>query len=123
MRVTPVVLIASAAWLASPIPGAPAVADRTQGHVEGTVRNEEGLAIPGAQVTGPSQLSATANGDGFYRLDNVGAGEVDLRAAAAGYRTSTVRVRVVDDSTTRADFALSREAVARSRGDPPVTGH
>jgi hypothetical protein len=123
MRVTPLVLIASAAWLASPIPAAPAAADRTQGHVEGTVRNEEGIAIPGAQVTGPSQLSATANDDGFYRLDNVGAGEVDLRAAAAGYRTSTVRVRVVDDSTTRADFALVREAVARSRADPPVTSH
>lgn len=115
MRVTPVVLIASAAWLASPIPAPPAGSDRTQGHVEGTVRNEEGIAIPGAQVTGPSQLSATANGDGFYRLDNVGAGEVDLKAAAPGYRTSTVRVRVVDDSTTRADFALSREIRVDSR--------
>lgn len=115
MRVTPSVLILTAAWLAAPASATPALPERVQGHVEGAVRNEEGIAIPGAQVTGPSQLSATTNADGFYRLDNVVVGEVDLRAAAAGYRTSTVRVRVVDDSTTRADFALAREIGVNSR--------
>jgi hypothetical protein len=81
------------------------------GTVEGSVRNLEGNPIEGARVRGPSQLEAITNADGVYRLDNVGAGEVSVTAGAAGYRPTTITIRVVDDSATMANFVLRPDSL------------
>lgn len=85
------------------------------GVIEGSVRNAQGTGIAGARVRGPSQLEATTNADGVYRLDNVGAGEVTVTAGAAGYHPGTIMVRVVDDSASQANFVLKPDSLPARR--------
>lgn len=85
------------------------------GTIEGSVKNPEGGGIAGARVRGPSQLEATTNAEGVYRLDNVGAGEVSVTAGASGYRPVTITVRVVDDSASSANFVLQPDSLPAHR--------
>lgn len=85
------------------------------GTIEGSVNNLQGTGIAGAKVRGPSQLEATTNAHGVYRLDNVGAGEVTLTAGAPGYHAATLTVRVVDDSSTQASFVLKPDSLPDRR--------
>lgn len=106
-RIAPVLILAASAIM---LPAAVGHHQpRDPGTIEGSVTNEAGGAIAGARVKGPSQLEATTNTDGVYRLDNVGSGAIAVTAAAPGYRAATLTVRVVDDSSTQANFTLKAD--------------
>ena len=83
--------------------GAGAVLAQT-GSVEGTVRNAQtSNPIAGTRVTvRGTQLAATTNANGYYRIDNVPVGTQELQAVALGYNSITVANAVV-----RADRVLT----------------
>ena len=99
-----------AGLLAGPLMLDPSGSPRTTGptgSIEGVVRGDSTTPLAGALVAvDGTTRTATTGKDGRYRIDGVPAGEVRLRARAAGYgaetRTDTVRAGQV----TRADFIL-----------------
>ncbi len=79
------------------------------GTIAGTVEDEQGQPIAGANVsTSPGGQSATTNGSGQYTIGNVPIGTYGVTASASGYTSSTVmNVIVSPDATSTADFALA----------------
>jgi len=91
------------------------------GNIEGMVADKtHGTGIAGATVTiggdannpmnPPHELATDA--DGHYRFENIGVGERTVTAAKAGYRTASVGVTVVKNSTVTADLELERTGAA-----------
>lgn len=66
----------------------------SRGTVSGTVRDQNGAVVPGAQVVLVSgataqERSAVTSGEGFYRFDAVDLGEYSLRFSGQGFGTVT----------------------------------
>lgn len=69
--------------------------------------------LPGVQVHLPEhQIGAITDNVGRYRLNNVPAGEVLVRADLIGYGTSQRTVTIADDQAVTVDFELMQEALA-----------
>ncbi|TVR63023.1 MAG: hypothetical protein EA422_10200, partial [Gemmatimonadales bacterium] len=92
----------------------PAVAAQQTGTVEGTVTDARtGALVGSAQVSiVGTQRGTLAGSDGRYRIANVTAGEVQVRATFIGYRTQTQTVTLQAGQTVTVDFALEQSAVA-----------
>jgi hypothetical protein len=89
------------------------LAQGTTGKIEGTVKDQSGAPIVGAQVliTG-SAFSATTNEVGYYFLNNVPAGVVTVRAQYIGYAPNEVRnVRVLAGQTMTVNPVLEQRAI------------
>ena len=88
-------------------------AQGTTGKVEGTVRDQSGAPIAGAQVLiVGSAFSSTTNEQGYYFLNNVPAGVMTVRAQFIGYAPSEVRnVRVFAGQTHTVNLALEQRAI------------
>jgi len=99
--VAPVAVLLAAA--ATPVLGQGA-----SGKVEGTVRDQAGAPIANAQVfIVGTTYSATTNNEGYYFINNVPAGTVQLQASFIGYkRTRLADVRVFGGQTITQDIAL-----------------
>jgi TonB-linked SusC/RagA family outer membrane protein len=100
-----VVLAAASALRAQP-PAAPTV-------IEGTVRDAgSGAGLPNAQVfVAGTQLGASTNAAGAYRIVNAPAGSVQVRVRLLGFAQASQAVTVAPGATARADFGLQRSAV------------
>lgn len=78
------------------------------GAVAGTVVDEEGNTLPGANISIPgTQRGTTTDGEGRYVLDNLDPQTYTLRASFVGYLSQDQEVTVEAADTTRVDFTLS----------------
>ncbi len=80
------------------------------GRIEGTVTDEEGAAVPFANVLiEGTHIGAASNVDGGYTIRNVPPGAYTVRASAVGYRAETASVKVTEGMTATHDFTLSED--------------
>ncbi|MFI5278910.1 MAG: carboxypeptidase regulatory-like domain-containing protein [Gemmatimonadales bacterium] len=88
-------------------------AQGTTGKIEGTVRDQAGAAVAGAQVLiVGSAFSSTSNEQGYYFINNVPAGVMTVRAQYIGYAPSEVRnVRVFAGQTMTVNLQLEQRAI------------
>ena len=91
-----------------------AVSAQQTGTIEGTVTDARtGALVGSAQVSiVGTQRGTLAGTDGRYRIANVTAGEVQIRATFIGYRTQTQTVTLQPGQTLTVDFALEQTALA-----------
>ena len=84
------------------------------GTVQGTVTDARtGANLGSAQVSiVGTQRGTLSAGDGTYRIANVSAGEVQVRATFLGFATSTQTVTVQAGQTVTVNFQLSPSALA-----------
>jgi hypothetical protein len=89
------------------------VAQTSTGKIEGTVRDQAGAPLAGAQVIiVGSAFTATTNESGYYFMNNVPAGVMTLRGQYIGYAPAEVRnVRVFAGQTMTVDMALEQRAI------------
>ncbi len=104
---------ATAAALALTFGAGQLFAQGTTGKVEGTVRDQSGAPIAGAQVLiVGSAFASTTNEQGYYFLNNVPAGVMTVRAQFIGYAPAEVRnVRVFAGQTMTVNLALEQRAI------------
>jgi hypothetical protein len=89
------------------------LAQGTTGKIEGTVKDQSGAPVSGAQVliTG-STYSATTNEQGYYFINNVSAGVITVRGQYIGYAPAEVRnVRVFGGQTMTVNLTLEQRAI------------
>jgi hypothetical protein len=88
-------------------------AQGTSGKIEGTVRDQAGAPIAGAQVLiVGSAFSSTSNEQGYYFINNVPVGVMTVRAQYIGYAPAEVRsVRVFAGQTMTVNLALEQRAI------------
>ena len=93
--------------------GAGALHAQATGKIEGHVRDQSGAPVASAQVVIlGTAFVATANGQGYYFINNVPAGSVDLKAVFVGYRAVTATgLRVLTGQTMTQDFVLEQSAI------------
>jgi hypothetical protein len=89
------------------------LAAQATGKVEGRVRDNAGAPIANAQVfVVGTAFSALTNAQGYYFINNVPVGSVDMRSAFVGYRPVVARgVLVRGGQTSTQDFALEASVV------------
>lgn len=97
---------------------ASAQAQGTTGQVVGVVRDDQGLAVPGATVsvqntsTGFSR-SAVSGVDGAYQIPGLPAGRYGLNAEMSGFQSRAIKDVVVNvAATTSVDFKLSVKSMS-----------
>ena len=88
-------------------------AQGTTGKLEGTIRDQSGAPIAGAQVLiVASSFSSTTNEQGYYFINNVPVGFVVVRAQFIGYAPAETRnVRVEAGQTRTVNLALEQRAI------------
>jgi len=88
-------------------------AQGTTGKIEGTVRDQSGAPIAGAQVLiVGSAFASTTNEQGYYFLNNVPAGVMTVRAQYIGYAPAETRnVRVFAGQTMTINLNLEQRAI------------
>src|SRR5512141_823008 len=89
------------------------LAAQATGKVEGRVRDNAGAPIANAQVfVVGTAFSALTNAQGYYFINNVPVGSVDMRSAFVGYRPVVARgVLVRGGQTSTQDVALEASVV------------
>ena len=109
--------VALAAWLVGPSQGLAQVSTAT---VNGTVTDEQGAVIPGAELaltntaTGV-MLSTQTNEAGLYRLQNLQVGEYTLEASSEGFTTQRLEpFTLTVNQTTTLDFPMQIGAVTET---------
>jgi TonB-dependent receptor len=105
-------LLLPAGFLGAQSAGTGTIAGRVAHGAAGAFLNNVRLAVDGTAI------EAFSNESGEYRLVNVPAGEVTVRAAAAGRGTQSVRVRVEAGQTVQRDFDLGASTAATGPGVP-----
>jgi len=84
------------------------------GSVSGTVTDENGNGLPGANlVLSGTSLGAATDSDGAYRINNVPPGSYTITATYIGYQSASQSVNVGDGGAT-SNFSLEVDAVALS---------
>ncbi len=90
----------------------PAFAQGTNGLIEGSVLDQQGLALPGVVVTATNtstglSRSATTDAAGTYRIGGLPVGVYEVKAALTGFSAQTRRANVNVESTTEVPFRMS----------------
>jgi hypothetical protein len=91
----------------------PAYGQATSGNLAGVVKDSTGAAVPKASITATNESTGvtsttTSNGAGEFLIQNLPASDYDLKAAAAGFTSSTLNgIHVVLNSTATANIALA----------------
>jgi len=92
---------------------APSAAAQDTGSVEGSVVDETGAALPGANVVIPdTDRGSSTDASGTFELTGLEPGTYNLRASFVGYLSSTKQVQVEAGATSQVRFTL-RPDVAR----------
>ncbi|MGH7569244.1 MAG: SusC/RagA family TonB-linked outer membrane protein [Gemmatimonadales bacterium] len=95
-----------------------------QGTIAGRITDQStGLAVIGAEIiiAGTTRRALTDQ-TGQYRFDNVGPGQVELRARFIGYATASRTLAVEAGGSATADFALSASAITLDAVVATATG-
>src|ERR671910_1119528 len=89
------------------------LAQGSTGKIEGRVRDQAGAPIANAQVfIVGTAFNALTNPQGYYFINNVPAGTVNVRAAFIGYKSTQVDgVKVLAGQTGTVDIQLEQTAV------------
>lgn len=82
------------------------------GQVAGRVTAEGGAAVPGAQVVVGARWGTLTGADGRYAINNVPAGNHEVRVQHLGYGVQRRTVTVVAGQAVTADFQLQTQAVS-----------
>lgn len=95
------------------VAGAVTLHAQTTGKLEGRIRDQAGAPIPSAQVRiDGTAFGAVADARGYWFINNVPAGVVDLTATFVGFKRVQVKgLRVTSGQTITQDFALEAQAV------------
>lgn len=94
-----------------------------QGAIAGTVTSELGDPLAGAQVFIPGTgLGAITDAEGRYRLEDVPAGDVELRVELIGHRPTSREVSVESGQVTTANFELVVTPVTMDELVATITG-
>jgi hypothetical protein len=104
----------AAAWVAAVVLGAGALAAQgTSGKIEGTVRDQSGAPLNGAQVfIVGTAMGAVSNERGYYFINNVPGGSYTVRGQYIGYSPGEVRnVRVFTGQTMTINIPLEQRAI------------
>jgi hypothetical protein len=104
----------AAAWVAAVVLGAGVLAAQgTTGKIEGTVRDQSGAPLNGAQVfIVGTAFAAVSNERGYYFINNVPAGSYTVRGQYIGYSPGEVRqVRVFANQTMTINIPLEQRAI------------
>jgi hypothetical protein len=107
----------SARWFAlaavALLVGVGSLAAQSTGKLEGRIRDQAGAPIASAQVRiEGTAFGAVADSRGYYFINNVPAGSVDVVAQFVGYKpVKTTGVRISAGQTITQDFALEQQAV------------
>ena len=85
------------------------------GAISGTVTDESGAVVPNATVTVTSKSTGiarplTTNAEGLYSAPSLLAGEYEVRAELAGFRTTVREAQVLAGSDTTANFTMTPSA-------------
>ncbi|MEO8359638.1 MAG: TonB-dependent receptor [Vicinamibacteria bacterium] len=101
----------------------PVHAQGTNGLIEGSVLDQQGLALPGVVVTATNastgfSRTATTDAAGTYRLNGLPVGQYDVKAALTGFAAQARKAAVNVESTTVVPFKMS---VAGSTENVEVT--
>jgi hypothetical protein len=112
-----------------PSPAAFAQATPTSGAVQGTITDQSGAAVPGAQVTitnaatGVSR-SAKTDSAGFYNSGSLNAGQYSIQVTAPGFQslksTVSVNVNVIAGGNFKLNVGQSSETVTVEAGSIQV---
>ncbi len=107
----------SARWIAAAavmlFAGVASLAAQSTGKLEGRIRDQAGAPIASAQVRiEGTAFGAVADSRGYYFVNNVPAGSIDVVAQFVGYKPVKVTgVRMSAGQTITQDFALEQQAV------------
>jgi hypothetical protein len=90
----------------------PAFAQGTNGLIEGTVLDQQGLALPGVSVTATNASTglartATTDATGSYRIAGLPVGIYDVKATLAGFNAQARKASVNVESTTDVPFKMA----------------
>ena len=90
----------------------PALAQGTNGLIEGTVFDQQGLALPGVAVTASNtrtgfSRAAISDAAGTYRINGLPVGEYEVKAALTGFSAQARKAAVNVESTTVVPFKMS----------------
>lgn len=90
----------------------PAFAQGTNGLIQGTVLDQQGLPLPGVLVTASNastgfSRSATTDGTGKYRIGGLVVGTYEVVAALSGFNSQSLRASVNVESTTVVPFKMA----------------
>ena len=93
--------------------GATALLAQATGKLEGRIRDQAGAPIAGAQVrVEGTAFAAVADARGYYFINNIPSGAVDLIGQFVGYKPVRVTgLRILAGQTITQDFALEQQAV------------
>jgi len=90
----------------------PAFAQGTNGLIEGSVLDEQGLALPGVLVTATNTntglaRTATTDGQGTFRIPGLPVGVYDVTAELTGFKGQARKASVNVDSTSTVPFRMT----------------
>jgi len=90
----------------------PAFAQGTNGLIEGTVVDQQGLALPGVAVTASHTSTgfartATTDASGAFRINGLPVGIYEVKAALTGFAAQSRKVSVNVESTSVVPFHMS----------------
>jgi hypothetical protein len=90
----------------------PAVAQGTNGLIEGSVLDQQGLALPGVVVTATNasngfSRSATSDTAGAYRIGGLPVGLYEVKAALSGFSAQARKTNVNVESTSVVPFRMT----------------
>ncbi|HDH03687.1 MAG TPA: hypothetical protein ENH15_05525, partial [Actinobacteria bacterium] len=104
-RVILTAVITAAAW---GVVSVPLLAQGTNGKIEGRVRDQTGTPIASAQVfVVNTTFSTITDADGFYFINNVPVGTIDLQASFIGYRPARIEgIKILSGQTLTQDVTL-----------------
>jgi hypothetical protein len=106
----------------------PALAQGTNGTLEGQVTDEQGLALPGVAVTATNTAngfarSSTTDASGTYRIPGLPIGTYEVKAALAGFGNQSKKAGVAVSATTSVSFKMTVAAQTEQLtvvGDAPL---
>jgi TonB-linked SusC/RagA family outer membrane protein len=100
----------------------PGAQGQSTGSVTGTVVDESGSALPGANIVIPgTQRGTSTNANGQYTLGNLDPGTYTLRATFIGYLRQEKDVDIEAGETAQVDFTLSPDV--SQLGEVVVVGY
>ncbi|MEO6403720.1 MAG: carboxypeptidase-like regulatory domain-containing protein, partial [Vicinamibacteria bacterium] len=90
----------------------PVHAQGTNGLIEGSVLDQQGLALPGVAVTATNlsngfSRTATTDAAGTYRVNGLPVGQYEVKAALTGFSAQARKATVNVESTTVVPFKMS----------------
>ena len=80
------------------------------GSVKGQITDRQGKPIPFVNIlVVNTHIGAASDVEGNYSISNIPAGEIQLRASAVGFKSSTVSITIAVNKTVEQNFRLSQD--------------